>query len=391
MPPLAPADQHRTNGNRQAAAPPVARIPFTAAAHEHTEAAFDVSVLPGANVTQLGPFDVPAFGYIRHLVLEVTASGGVAGPGVLSADGPFNLFQSIAMLDVNGAPIFGPIDGYAALWANIAGGYAYQADPRRGPGYSAVVGAGSPTFILRIPVEITHFDGMGSLANQNAAASYKIQLSVNPAATIYSTAPTTVPTFRIRGWLEAWTLPNEVDLAGRPQAVVPPAHGTTQYWSQFIRAGVAVGQNSILLPRVGNLIRNLVFIARLGTGVRSDTVFPDIFTLMWDARILQQVSQNVLIQQMFERWENVTRDAGVFHLSFQHSQGGRAGDGPPNLWLPTVQSTRLEIQGAVAAAGSIQVVTNDVAPVEVLPAERFVETSATGFTPAGGAPTPVYQ
>ena len=36
-------------------------------------------------------------------------------------------------------------------------------------------------------------------------------------------------------------------------------------------------------------------------------------------------------------------------------------------------------------AGSVELLTNDVAPVELDPASRYVETSATGFTPAGGA------
>jgi hypothetical protein len=39
-------------------------------------------------------------------------------------------------------------------------------------------------------------------------------------------------------------------------------------------------------------------------------------------------------------------------------------------------------------AGSIQVVTNDIAPAEVRPEERFVENSATGFHPNVGQPVP---
>jgi hypothetical protein len=49
-----------------------------------------------------------------------------------------------------------------------------------------------------------------------------------------------------------------------------------------------------------------------------------------------------------------------------------------------MQSSRLELNGVAAAAGTLQVCTNDVAPVEVNPAERYVETSTTGFHPAAG-------
>lgn len=362
----------------------IAAIPFTAAAHEHVEPAFTDVVTPGAAAQIRGPFDVPAFGYLRHIFLEVSGAGGTLGSGVLSQDYPWNLFQSITLFDVNGAPIFGPLDGYATLWANIAGGYAFEQDPRRAPEYVSTINA---VFFLRIPVEINHYDGLGSLANQNAAASYKLQYIINPSTVVYTTAPTTPATFTIRGHLEAWTLPNEVDVAGRPQAQIPPAHGTTQYWSAFQKALVS-GNNSILLPRVGNLIRNLIIICRdnASPAARSDAVMVDPVTLSWDARVLTQETARFRRQLMFERINNLNgRDTGVYIFSFNHSDLNRGGDGPPNLWLPTVQSTRLEFVGNNGAVGTAQVITNDIAPVEVLPSERFVETSATGYHPEIGA------
>lgn len=368
--------------NLDANAQPIAGVvPFVAAAHEHTEPAFTDTFTPGAATLIRGPFNIPAFGYIRHIFLEVTAAGGTLGAGTLSADYPWNLFQSITLFDVNGAPIFGPLNGYAALWANIAGGYAYQQDPRRGPGFVSTI---NTSFILRIPVEIYHHDALGSLANQNAAASYQLQFIINPSTVLYSVAPTTVPAFTVKGWLEAWTLPNETDIAGRPQAQVPPAHGTSQYWSSNTKA-VAVGQNNVGITRVGNLIRNLVLICRDATGARVDTVLPDPVTLQWDARVIFQNSQNYQRHITNERIVNLfARDTGVFIFSFDHSEQGRSGDGPPNLWIPTVQSSRLELQGVSAVAGNIEVLINDVAPVEVLPSERYVETSQTGFRPAAG-------
>lgn len=372
------------------AAPPQGVVPFVAAAHEHVEPAFTDVVTPGAAVQirgAAGPFNIPAFGFIRHIFLEVVGAGGTLGAGVLHPDYPFNLFQSITLFDVNGAPMFGPLDGYATLWANIAGGYVYAQDPRRGPGYVSTINA---SFVLRIPIEIYHHDGLGSLANQNAASSYQLQYIINTSTALYTTAPTTPATFTIRGWLEAWTLPNETDIAGRPQAQAPPGHGTSQYWSGSPRP-VVVGQNALLLNRVGNLVRNIVVICRnntaqgAGATVRDDTVMPDPITIQWDARVLYQESQNYARQVMFERVENLfARDAGVFIFSFDHSDQGRSGDGPPNLWIPTVQSTRLEIDGVAATAGNAQIIVNDVAPVEVLPSERFVETSQTGFHPAMG-------
>ncbi len=371
----------QTRPRQQQAAIPA--LPFTASAHEHVEPAFTTTVTPGASTQQLGPFDIPAYGYMRSLFISVEAAGGAAGTG--AADFPWNLIQNLTLLDVNGAPLYGPIDGYAALWSNIAGGYAYNQDPRKAPGYSAV--APNPTFYLRVPVEISHFDGLGSLANQNAAASYKLQLAVASLAQAFTVAPTTAPTLTIKVWLEAWSLPNEVDVAGRPQAQLPPAHGTSQYWSSR-RQDTLSGNNTVQLTRVGNLIRNIIFITRDVAGARTDAVFPDPAIISWDARQLIQESQYYRRQIMWERLENSTRDAGVWVYGFNHSIHNRAGDETPNLWLPTVQSTRLELTGNAATSGSVQVVTNDIAPVEVMPSERYVDDSATGFRPNAAAAPP---
>ena len=375
-------------------------IPFTAAAHHHVEPAFTTqTVTPGAAAVNIGPLDVSAFGYLRHIVLEVVGAGGTIGAGVLHPDYPFNLFQSITLFDVNGAPIFGPLGGYQTLWANIVGGYVWSQDPRRNPQYVSTINA---TFVMRIPVEILAHNALGCLGNQNAAAAYKVQLAINPSAAVYTTAPTTPATFTIKGWLEAWTLPAPADMAGRPQAQIPPAHGTTQYWSVFKRQ-VLNGNNTLLFPRVGNLIRAIICITRnttaqgSGDNQRDSTVFPTNPQLVWDARMLFNEDQLYRLTKDYEVIENLNAlDAGVFFYPFNFGGDGtqgRAGDEQPNLWLPTVQASRLELDGTVASGtgGSIEVVTNDIAPVEVVPQERYVETSASGFHPEVGVSGPAVQ
>ena len=363
-----------------AAAPPVAPaaplVPFVQGAHEHIEAAFTVGALvPGANGVEHGPFDVPAYGYIRHIMLEVEATGGTLGAGVLAADYPWNLFERITLSDVNGSPIF-ELDGWATLWANIAGGYAFEQDPRL-VDYDGTI---NTRFYLRIPVEINHFDGLGAISNQNSAASYKVTLRTRPSAQLYTTAPTTIPTFTIRGYLEAWSLPNEVDAVGRPQEQKPPLHGTSQYWSSNSKATIA-GANTLQITKQGNMIRNIIFIARNAAGARIDSAFFDPVTFQWDQNNLYQESQRGHTIRLEEKLHRVNRDTGVFAYFFAHSDQNRNGDGPPNLWLPTVQSTRMELAGNIVTAGSIQVVMNDIAPVEINPPDRYETPNRTGFAP----------
>lgn len=359
----------------------VPMVPFVAAAHEHVEPAFVRSVQLAANTQALDPIDIPAYGYLRHVFLEITCAGGVVGTAVATEDFPWNIIQSVTLLDVNGAPIVGPIDGYALLWANIAGGYAFRQDPRDSPWFVGSVP--NPAMFLRVPLEISHFDGLGALANQNSAAPYKLQITLNNTTGIITGAFGTIPTVTIRGWVEAWSLPNAQDVRGRPQQQLPPAHGTGQFWTTR-RPDVAAGAITVPINRVGNLLRNVLFITRTAAGVRSDTVMPEPILFNWDGRQQWQESQRYRIQAMFEKLVDAARDTGVWLYPFAHSIMGRNGDENPNLWLPTVQSTRMELAGSAAAGGTVQVVINDIQPVEVHPAERYTENSDTTFRASPG-------
>lgn len=350
-------------------------LPFVASAHEHVEPAFTTTVTTTASVQQLNPIDVPAYGYIRNIFLEVVGAGGTGG--TVAADGPWNLFQQITLQDVNGSNIYGPFDGYAAYITNLLGGYGFRSNSVDSPWFVGT--APNPAFFLRIPVEISHKDGLGSLANQNSAANYKLTLAINTTAAAFSVAPSPLPTFTIRGWLEAWTLPAAADYRGRPQAQVPPLLGTGQYWSSRLQSGLVVGANSVPWTRLGNYIRLVAMISRDVSGVRSAAVFPDPFSFNWDGMTIRNQSQRYNQQELYEKVGGILAlPAGVFALPFNH--GGPVatlGDEDPDLWLPTTQSSRISIDGNSAAAGSVQVLTNEVAPIEVSQSQRYVSPNAT--------------
>lgn len=381
--PATTAARAKDKGQRPQA-PQLPIIPFTHAAHEHVEPAFDVSTQMTGNTIQLGPFDVPAFGYLRNIWILVEGSGGVIGAGVLAGDAPYNVLQNVALLDVNGAPIFGPFNGYQVYLANKWGGYQFLQDPDAQPNFSSSI---NPVFALRIPVEISAKTGLGALSNMNASANYKVQLSIAASTTFLSTAVGgggTLPVIRTRGYLEAWTLPNPTSRDGLPQATMPPLHGTAQYWSVFNKSIVS-GENTIILPRVGNQIRNLiaVYYNDDSPSVRNSTEYPDPLRVNWDARQLLNEPRAYRQQDMFERYGNVGLDTGVFVYDFCHDAVGHpGGEDDGHLWLRTVQATRLELVGTFSGAGTLQILTNDVAPVAV--ANRFEEDSASGGVPGAG-------
>lgn len=350
-------------------------VPFIRASAEHREpAGIDVSrALTGAD-QDLGVFDIPAYGYVRSIVLLVTATGG-AGTAVTAAeDGPFSALKNIALTEPNGAVLSQFNSGHSLMLANKWGGYRDPngADPRNSPVFSGIAAAtGNFAFLIRVPVEINLRDGLGSLPNQNAAATFKLRLTLAAAAQIYGTVPTTLPTVRVRAYLEAWDQP-ETASAGQTNQITPPAMNTTSFWSEQT-FNVGAGAQNIRLTRVGNYLRNLIMVYRRGGASRANghADMADPTTLYQDTRPLDIIERNNWLNQMYERTgfgaagvpNDTARglDNGVFVYDFAHEFDGLIGRENRDLWLPTLGSSRIELQGSFLNAGTLTVLTNDVA------------------------------
>lgn len=351
---------------------PSAVNPFTRAAKEHREPFWDNALTVASTSQQVSNIDVPAFGFMRHLVVLVTASGGTASgtSAVMQEDAPYNVLQDVQLADVNGAPIVGPMNGYDLLLANAYGGYVFQTAPTSQPSYTAPDTGGNFQFKLRIPVEVAQRDGLGSLPNTNSGSTYKLSYSVAPSATLFSTAPGGVqPSIRVRCWLEAWTQPPAFDFQGIPNATTPPAVGTTQFWSKSVHT-ISAGENRIRLPRMGNLLRTMIMSFRTTAPARSTSNFPDPFRIEWDSRIYDNVARILIHDQMNER-TGITAPTGVFVYDWTHDLSLKSGNEYRDLYLPTTQGTKFELVGSFGAAGTLQILTNDVAPAApITPATR---------------------
>lgn len=366
-------------------------VPFIRASGEHREpAGIDVTrTLTTAGIQDLGVFDIPAYGYLRSLLLVVTATGSAGTAITTNEDYPFSVLQNIALTEPNGAVIAQFNSGYDLMLANKWGGYRHVmgSDPRMSPSFSAVPAGGSAadfTFVLRIPIEINLRDALGSLPNQNAAATFKFRCQLASGAASAGlwggTAPTTQPSVRVQAYLEAWDQPESAS-GGQTNQVTPPAMNTTQFWSTQV-FNVGSGQQTIRLTRVGNYIRNIILVNRnAGNSTRAtgDTNFPDPVTIYLDTRPMDIVPKTVWKHTMFERGAFGGRaaggalnavvaadgagalDNGVYVYDNTHEFDGSLGHENRDLWLPTLGSTRLELQGSFGAASTLTVLTNDVA------------------------------
>ncbi len=355
-------------GGQPAEAPadaPAITNPFVRAAREHREQFHDRTDALGSSSTSVGPVDVVAFGFARSILLKVQLSGSSAGLATVAAsqDAPWNILTNIMLSDVNGRPIFGPFDGYDLYLAHQFGAYRFDSDPTALPAYSAVDSDGDFTIWLRLPLEITSRDGLGALPNMTAASTYKLSYTVAAAGDVFTTEPDTLGNVQVEAWLEAWTQPPAVDPRGVANMQTPPAMGTTQFWSKT-QFNVTAGEQRIRLTRMGNLLRNLVFVFRddSSPSVRVTSELPSDLRLEWDGRILDNVDRDVIRNQTREHY-GVNPPTGVLVWDFTHDADGHAGNEARHLYLPTTQATRLELVGTFGGAGVLEILTNDVAPV----------------------------
>lgn len=366
-PAVAKADSGKAN-ETPSNAPAPRLAPFTRGAMKHREPFLDTAATASANGSQITSLDIPSFGYLRGIWIMVNATGGTGAAAVVKEDAPWSAISNVTLADVNGAQIIGPVDGYDLFLINLVGGYL-GSDPRLTASYAAVGTDGNFKFLLWLPVEICERDALGALPNQNASSTYKFSATYGVTTNLYSTNPTGLPSVRVRLWLDAWSQPTPTDVQGNPQAEVPPAFGSTQFWTRA-QFNLNSGDQTVRLTRVGNVIRSLIFVFRTTTPARSTTNFPDPARLQLEGRIVENIGRDLWRFLGYEQSPMTLAEGdatnpyptGVLAYNFDTDLAGKAGNEMRDLWLPTSQATRLELVGNFGAAGTLTVITNDVAP-----------------------------
>lgn len=347
-----------------------ATVPFVRASIDFFEQMFQqANVTPGANATDAGPYNVTPGGFLRGLLLTVTGTGGVIGTATLAADYPFTLLSYIVLEDVNGQPIFGPLTGYETFLVNKYGGYFFWGNPVTVESYVGTINA---DFSLWIPCEFRS-DGLGSLANTDARAQYRLRYGIATAiSNTGSTAWTTAPTLTITGHRFIWTQVDPTSLDGVPQDPEPPGLGTTQFWVHESPV-VAASQQVVRLNRVGNLIRNLIFVTRTDDAQAAAVqatpraqMFDDPVRVRLDNIYLRVAAVRAWRHHQARQYGLTTfgdaRDVGVLTIARSGSASGRPGPDEESNYLPTTEATYAAIEATFNDAGTLNILTNDIAP-----------------------------
>lgn len=377
-------------------AAPAEMHPFVRGATEVYETFGDTARTMTTSAQSVTDQEVPAFGFLRGLLMWVVATGGDNGAATVAAkgDAPFSAIENIVLSDVNGRPLVGPLSGYDLYLVNKFGGYAGAADPALSPAFTTVDADGNFSFILRIPVEVNNRDGLGSLPNQHSDSNYHVSYDVAASSKVYTTAPDTKPSVRVRFVMEAWSPPEAVG-NGAPVMPEPPASGTTQHWTKQTPS-VNSGEKIIPFTRKGNLLRTLILVLRDSSGVRlANTNYPAQLRLSVDTNDLAVLPRDVWFHLMNERSryysdharfagiaagigaagdtdtliDNIetqasfSQDTGVLVFDYTHDLDGLLGGEMRDQWLQTSPATRLELSGEWgASAAQLHVLTNDVSP-----------------------------
>jgi hypothetical protein len=374
MPNTMSAAQSAESGAPNAAkAAMAALVPFGKAAKRHAEQGTTQTITPWsltANAQQ--QFLIPSYGYLSAALLSIAATGGAGVAATPGNDSPFNILANILLADVNGTPIIN-LDGYAAYLMRLYGGYRLFRPDTSTYAFSAISASGPGNFKLmhELYLEFSGHEGLGCLPNMDASAAYKLTLTYNAMTAgtgpnnVYGVVPTTPPT-AITSVLEmlARGRPAPVDAYGNAQETEPPAPGTVGYWTSQ-SFPVVVGTNNIILTRVGNFIRNQILVFRDATGIRSNAdstgVTPTVLEYDWDAG--QRYILNVAsLRQLAFELNGFDAPAGVVPLQNTTDPDGIPVNESGYEWLPTVGATKLQLRFTSAAAGTLQVITNDVVP-----------------------------
>jgi hypothetical protein len=363
-------------GGAEVATAGEAAIPFHRASDVYVESFFTASVTPGASQQESQPYNIPPGGFLRGIKLTVTCSGGTLGSATLAADYPWNIFKSIVVEDINGSPLFGPLEGYLFYLVNKYGGHSFQGDPAALPNYVGTINA---VFTLWIPFEIRS-DGLGSLANTDSRAQYRLRYTIAPSSELTGSTITSfvAPTVSIVGTMHTWSQVEERSMDGTPQEQTPPGLATTQFWTRE-QPGVAAASQTVKHNRVGNLIRNLIYVTRTNAAIGATTqanpradLLTDPIRLRLDNRYLRVDTVANRIDEMGRKYGLstfcTTRETGVYVYSWADGPDHHPSPADDSDYLETAEATFLQLEATFSGAGTLTVLTNDIAPYGTIPA-----------------------
>lgn len=266
----------------------VAARPFVTGTRTLESETYSVSTTLSTSTQALTPYEFQVDGYLSRALIHVECvTAGNAATVAYREDAPFNVLQSVVFEDIGGKQILGPISGWNLYVLNRFGGFVYNADVKGNATYSVTSGSGATggsfTFTLPLPIQVRRRDGMGSLPNRNASATFRLKLTLNTSAAVYSTAPTNAGTVTVSIEQQGWATSDNRDYKGNPVSPTPNGVGSLMY-TDLESIVLSAGQFTQRMGNYGGLTRLWAFELRDSTGSRAqgESDWPGLFEIEID-------------------------------------------------------------------------------------------------------------
>jgi len=370
---VVPSDQPTGQSKKGTSGQTMPMVPFARAAKWHIEQSNVQSNIALTAQQQIFNFPLASYGYASAVIITVQATGGTGVAAVAFEDAPWSALAQVQISDVNGVPIY-QLSGYHTYLSSKFGGYRPFAldGSALASVYQTVQTSGNFKFVLPVYFEFG-MDGLGCLPNMDASARYNVQLTVAAAGAasatgpLYTTLPTALPTLTLTVELLARSQPPAQDMFGNQNSTTPPAVGTIGYWTNQTASGLANGANTIQLTRVGNLVRNHIFVWRNANGTRATAEtagdVPFLFEFDWDVgqRYVANVSSLRAINGYLVYGFDMPNGVLVLPNTLDPDKLPFSEYG--DEWLGTVGATKFTLRyTSTAGNGSLSVLTNDIVP-----------------------------
>lgn len=343
----------------------IERRRFATATYPHTEIAETRTHTMTTAQQNPQPVDLPAFGYLRcvWLFVTLTTATNVATVAVRE-DAPWSVLAEVQLQDVSTQALI-QVTGYELYLLTKFGGYGNAEDPTTSSFYSAITTgsggtAGSAAFAVRLPVEIVQRDAFGALLNQSQQQPFRVKYILAAATEVYSTNPTNLPTVTIVVIPEMYAMPPG-EVGGVANQIAPDGHGTTQFWTRGFQSIATATAQPVRLARVGGMLRNVIYVCRDGSNLRSNSIFPAQFEFRWEGRPMYADTRDLVRHRMGRAYGYTAAnlDTGVFVFPFNDEMDGKPGGELRDSYIGTNGASRVELYGTFAV-GSVTTLINDV-------------------------------
>ncbi len=250
----------------------------------------------GATITQ--PL-VATSAYARGFRVNIAAVGGTGATtaafgagtaGFGTTDAPFNVVAQVLLQDAEGNNLIS-LPGYEALFLLplINGSFGAQkyADVTELASWTPLTtpigtGCGDFSFESYLPLEYLA-GGIGVLGMNAASQLPQITWTLGSSASVYLTAPATLPTITVQVDVSDYLIPNSVNIA-------PPQLGSSRQYKmlQGVPSVTSSTNTPVYFPAYGGgYVDQLIFEAR-ASGVRTDAAWPARLKLYIDGQLVDQ-------------------------------------------------------------------------------------------------------